>query len=239
MTRIAPTLTLLAVAALGGGMFVANAINDPAATQAAAPAPAAVAAPTPAGVEVLDLAQLPVVGAPAPAPARAGVEEIDLAQLPVVGAPAPPAAPAVVPVAGPGERTEISLADIPVVGAPAAGGAAPAARPGEQTAFAGRTSDRTMTVAVAVQDGRASGYVCGKGIEAWLTGTAEGGTLSLKSTSGRTVLTGTEGASGLDGTVTIDGTDSAYTAEKTDVATAAANGRTDVGKVAARLGSAG
>jgi hypothetical protein len=236
MTRIAPTLTLLAVAALGGGMFVANAINDPAATQAAAPAPAAVAAPTPAGVEVLDQAQLPVVGAPAAAPA-AGAEEIDLAQLPVVGA--PPPAPAVVPVAGPGERTEISLADIPVVGAPAAGGAAPAAQPGEQTAFAGRTSDRTMTVAVAVQDGRASGYVCGKGIEAWLTGTADGGTLSLKSTSGRTVLTGTEGASGLDGTVTIDGTDSAYTAEKTDVATAAANGRTDVGKVAARLGSAG
>ena len=32
MTRIAPTLTLLAVAALGGGMFVANAINDPGTT---------------------------------------------------------------------------------------------------------------------------------------------------------------------------------------------------------------
>jgi hypothetical protein len=237
MTRIAPTLTLLAVAALGGGMFVANAINDPGTARVAAPAPAAVAAPTPAGAELLDLSQLPVAGAPA-APTPAGAQEIDLAQLPVVGAPAPAAAPAV-PVAGSGERTEISLADLPVVGAPAVGGAAPAAQPGEQTAFAGRTSDRTMTVAVAVQDGRASGYVCGKGIEAWLTGTADGGTLSLKSSSGRTVLTGTEGANGLDGTVTIDGTDSAYTAEKTDAATAAANGRTDVGKVVARLGSAG
>ena len=39
--------------------------------------------------------------------------------------------------------------------------------------------------------------------------------------------------------MTIDGAESAYTAAETDVATAAANGRADVGKVVARLGSAG
>ena len=215
MTRIAPTLTLLAVAALGGGMFVANAINAPASAPVTEPIPAAVAAPAPTGPEV-----------------------IDLSQLPVVGAPAPPAA-SVVPVAGPGERTEISLADVPVVGAPAAGGAAPADQPGESGAYAGRTEDGRRTVALAVQDGRASGYVCGAGIEAWLTGTAEGGTLSLTSKSGRTVLTGKVGGSGVDGVVTIDGAESAYTAAVTDVAAAAANGRADVGKVVQRLGGTG
>jgi hypothetical protein len=43
----------------------------------------------------------------------------------------------------------------------------------------------------------------------------------------------------VDGSVTIDGVKSAYTAAATDVATAAGNGRPDVGRVVARLGTAG
>ena len=216
MTRIAPTLTLLAVAALGGGMFVANAINAPASAPVTSPPRPRWRRRAPTGPEVIDLSQLPVVGAAA----------------------APPAA-SVAPVAGPGERTEISLADVPVVGAPAAGGAAPADQPGESGAYAGRTEDGRRTVALAVQDGRASGYVCGAGIEAWLTGTADGARCRCTSKSGRTVLTGKVGGSGVDGVVTIDGAESAYTAAATDVATAAANGRPDVGKVVQRLGGTG
>ena len=95
-------------------------------------------------------------------------------------------------------------------------------------------------MAVAVQGDKASGYVCDNGrIEAWLSGTAGDGTLSLRSKSGRTVLTGTVGPAGVDGTVTIDGADFGYQTTATDVATAAANGRADVGKVVARLGNAG
>lgn len=215
MTRIAPTLTLLAVAALGGGMFVANAINDPASTQVAAPTPAAATAPVaPAGPNVIDLSEIPVVGAPADSGAT------------------------VVPAAGPRERTEISLADVPVA-APAAPAQA-AANDGAPAAYAGRTDDDAMSVAVAVQGDKASGYVCDNGrIEAWLTGTATGGALELKSKSGRTVLTGTVGADGVNGTVGIDGVESGYRVAPTDVATAAENGRRDVGKVVARLGSTG
>ncbi|HVH21283.1 MAG TPA: hypothetical protein VNA11_02395 [Pseudonocardia sp.] len=238
MTRIAPTLTLLAVAALGGGMFVANAINDPASTQVAAPTPAAAAAPAapPAPVDpnVIDLSQIPVVGAAAAPPEAPTVvaaapgerTEVSLAGIPVVGAPADAGG------APPG-RTEISLADVPVAGA----GAPATADAGAPSAYAGRTNDDTMSVAVAVQGDQASGYVCQRGkIEAWLSGTATGGTLQLTSKSGRTELTGTIGATGVDGTVTIDGAESGYTAPATDVATAAANGRADVGKVVARLG---
>jgi hypothetical protein len=89
-----------------------------------------------------------------------------------------------------------------------------------------------MTVAVAEDGGKAVAYVCGGKIEAWLDGSAAGGTLSLRSKSGRSTLTGT----GTSGTVTIDGKDFPYTAKATDVATAARNGRADVGRLVARLG---
>ncbi|HWM60235.1 MAG TPA: hypothetical protein VNO83_20585 [Pseudonocardia sp.] len=241
MTRIAPTLTLLAVAALGGGMFVANAINDPTSTVPAAPAavaaPVGGADPAVAGGTQISLADLPVVGAPAAAAAPTGGTEIALGDLPVAGAaPAASGAAPAVPATGAPGRTEISLADITVAGA-----ATPAAADdGASDAFAGRTTDDKYSVAVAVQGDRATAYVCRTGsVEAWLSGTATGGTLSLRSASGRTTLTGTVGAAGVDGSVTIDGVKSAYTAAATDVATAAGNGRPDVGRVVARLGDAG
>lgn len=228
MTRIAPTLTLLAVAALGGGMFVANALNDPAGTPLPQPTPAAAAAAaTPAaaaaaGTTVVDLSELPVVGAPTEAPAGATAS--------------------VVPAAAPDQRTELDLAGVPVAGAPATGagaGATPVANPADPTAYAGRTTDGAMSVAVAVRGGQATGYVCDSPrIEAWLTGTVTGDTVTLRSKSGRTVLTGTVTADTVQGSVTVDGAESRFSVPATDVATAAANGRPDVGKVVKRLDAA-
>ncbi len=134
-------------------------------------------------------------------------------------------------------RTEVSLADIAVV--PASAPTAAAASDGSADAFAGRTANGVMTVAVAVKGDKAEAYVCGGKIEAWLSGSVSNGALSLKSKSGRTVLTGTVGSTGVEGTVTIDGVESAYSAAATDVATAAGNGRADVGKVVSRLGGVG
>lgn len=63
MKRYAPLLTLLAVAVLGGALFVLNVTNDPANRQAPAAAPTAAAPPANAGPTstTIDLAQL---GAP-------------------------------------------------------------------------------------------------------------------------------------------------------------------------------
>lgn len=250
MTRIAPTLTLLAVAALGAGMFVANAVNDPTSAAPSAPAQVALAAPGPVQIS---LADIPVVGAPAekPAGAAGGRSEISLAEVPVAGASGTGAsgtgtsgAAAAVPAAGGTGRVEVSLADIPVVtpvggGAPANAGDS-AATAGAPSAFAGRTDNDRFSVAVAVQGDRATAYVCrAKSIEAWLSGSVTGDTLSLKTTSGRTTLTGTVRESSVTGTVTIDGAETTYTAAATDVATAAANGRPDVGRVVQRLGGTG
>ena len=53
---------------------------------------------------------------------------------------------------------------------------APAAAPAvTQKAYTGRTAGNEATVAVAVNDGKATAYVCdGKNIEAWLSGSLDG-----------------------------------------------------------------
>lgn len=110
---------------------------------------------------------------PAPAPVPAA------ASAPAVPEPPPTAAPAPEPVAPP---------------APAF----PA-----QVAFAGRTSGNELTVAIAVQDGRAVAYVCdGEQIEAWLEGTVDGSTLTLTGDDGATVAGELDGDSVL-GQVTV------------------------------------
>lgn len=228
MTRIAPTLTLLTVAALGGGMFLANRSVEPEAPSVSAPAAVIDAAGPGGGNTDLALA----LGNPS------GVTEIDLAEVPVAGG-GPGGDAAVAP-----GRTEISLADIPVVepgsAAPAAGDPADApAAAGESAgtdAFVGETDGGELTVAIAVRGDEAVAYVCNGGsIEAWLSGSASGEELSLTSRSGRSSLSGT----GTSGTVTVDGKDFSYTARATDVASAAKTGRKDVGSVVSRLDQAG
>ncbi len=95
MTRIAPYLTLGAVALLGGGLLIAN-YTAPAAAPTA-PVPIVAAATGPAGAPVPDPAAgvpapvpgAPVPGAPAPADAAGGI-------APGAEAQAPPAAPSAV-----------------------------------------------------------------------------------------------------------------------------------------------
>jgi hypothetical protein len=83
----------------------------------------------------------------------------------------------------------------------------PPARPAvTQQAYAGRSSGNEVTVAVAVKDGRAAGYVCdGKKLEAWLDGTVTGSSLTLTSKDGRSTITATLDAGAALGTVTVGG----------------------------------
>jgi hypothetical protein len=69
--------------------------------------------------------------------------------------------------------------------------------------FAGRTSGREATLAIAVKGGRAAAYVCdGRRVEAWLTGTQTAGRLALRSRAGSR-LTGTLTGTTVTGTVTL------------------------------------
>ena len=80
-------------------------------------------------------------------------------------------------------------------GAPPPVASAPTAAPPIQGAFAGRTSDGAIPVAIAVNDGKAAAYLCdGHSVEAWLQGTVTGTSMTL---SGR-------GGAGLIGTVDGD-----------------------------------
>ena len=60
-----------------------------------------------------------------------------------------------------------------------------ARRRGGEKAYAGRTAGNEVTVAIAVKDGRAVGYVCdGKKIEAWLEGTLRARTSRSRARTG-------------------------------------------------------
>lgn len=217
MRRIAPLLTLLAVVVLGGALYVVTSTSDPSGRAVPATVTAAagggVPAPAPAKNEI-SLADVPVAGDES--------VEISLADIPVVGAP-----------------VEVSIADLP--GAPGGGAPAPAAPPAagaaaeEGTAYAGRTGN--WTVAVAVIGDRAVAYVCdGAKIEAWLEGPVGAGELSLISRSGKSTMSGTVTADSATGTVTVLGEERDFSADAVDVAAAVRDGRDDVGDVAERIG---
>lgn len=209
-------MTLLAAGVLGGAFFVANA-GTKTADPVVGPAAATAAAATPGGTGELALSGIPVAGTPA-------TDQLGLSGLRVAGA-------TDIPATG----NSLALAEIPVVGpaaAPAAEEPAPGGRP-----YAGKTKTGGLTVAIAMNDGKGVAYVCdGKGVEAWLSGAAEGSTFELKSKSGRSVMGGTISADGVTGKVTVDGVDHSYSADATDVAAARARGRADVAKVADRAG---
>mgnify|MGYP001137055932 CR=1 FL=1 len=212
MTRTAPLITLLAVGVLGGALFVVNTVS--AQESAAAPQNAAVSAAAPAAP------------AEAPAPAAEDAGQVDLGEVPVAGAD---------PAAGAGE---VDLAEVPVAPAqddPAQDDAEPA--PLADGVYAGRTTDRSMTVAIAIKDGEAEAYVCdGERVEFWLSGTATEDGLDLATRDGEVTMTGTLDDDTFSGTVTADSDEWDYTAAETTVEDAAADGRTDVGRVADRVG---
>ena len=73
-----------------------------------------------------------------------------------------------------------------------------------EKAYAGRSAGNEVTVAIAVKDGRAVGYVCdGKKIEAWLEGTLSGSDLELKSKDGKSTIAATADDEQSFGTVAV------------------------------------
>lgn len=81
---------------------------------------------------------------------------------------------------------------------PATPAAEPADQPGDDSAggtefpdeavYAGKDTTGKVAVAVAIKGDRAVAYLCdGKSLEAWLTGTVDGGRVSLESNRGATV----------------------------------------------------
>jgi hypothetical protein len=118
----------------------------------------------------------------------------------------------------------------------------PAAVPalGER-AYAGRSAGKEVTVAIAVRDGRAIGYVCdGDRIEAWLEGTventAEGAALSLSGADGKATITGTATETVALGTVAVAGRELPFSAKGVEAPAGLYEGRADVRGVATRIG---
>ena len=94
----------------------------------------------------------------------------------------------------------------PPPAAPPATSAPPAAAAVAEKAYAGRSAGNEVTVAIAVKDGRAVGYVCdGKKVEAWLEGTLSGSDLALKSKDGKSTIAGTADDKQSFGTVAVNG----------------------------------
>ena len=124
-------------------------------------------------------------------------------------------------------------ADAPPADPPAAPDAAPAV---DEAAYAGRSAGNEVTVAIAVKDGRAVGYVCdGKKIEAWLEGTLTGSQLRLEGADGAALTADLTEAATL-GTVTVAGKERPFAAEDVASPSGLYEGRADVRGVATRIG---
>lgn len=76
----------------------------------------------------------------------------------------------------------------------------------DRAVYAGRTRDGSTAVAVAVLGRKAAAYLCdGRRVEAWLRGTVDGDTVSLRSKNGRTTLEAKLVDGRLRGAVDLDG----------------------------------
>ncbi|MGE0300869.1 hypothetical protein [Pseudonocardia sp.] len=105
-----------------------------------------------------------------------------------------------------------------------------------EKAYAGRSADRRMTIAIAVKDGKAIAYVCdGKKIEAWLDGTLQGDTLALTGKDGASV-TGIANEQSSEGEIVVAGKTWKYTAKGVEAPAGLYEGRADVRGVATRIG---
>lgn len=102
--------------------------------------------------------------------------------------------------------------------------------------YAGRTADRRATIAIAVLNGRAAGYFCdGRSIEAWLTGTASGGVVTLRSKAGDTVRAQlTDGS--LAGTIQVAGRTLSFDADAAKAPAGVYRGRGSAGGATTTIG---
>jgi hypothetical protein len=153
-------------------------------------------------------------GQPSPAADAAGPTVATAAAAPPTSAP-PPAATA----------------------APAAAPPAAAAPAVAQKAYAGRSSGNEVTVAIAVKDGRAVGYICdGKRVEAWLQGTVTGSDLALKSADGASTIVGTLDEAKSLGTVAVGNKQWPFAAKGVTAPAGLYEGRVSVKGVLNRIG---
>ena len=146
---------------------------------------------------------------------------------------APAAAPAARAAAAPPAAAAPSAA---AAGPGPASAPAPAAAPAvTQKAYTGRTAGNEATVAVAVNDGKATAYVCdGKNVEAWLNGSLDGDRLSLAGRTGSLTATLTDRAT--LGTVVVDGVAWPFSAAGVAQPSGVTTGRASLSEVAARVG---
>jgi hypothetical protein len=125
----------------------------------------------------------------------------------------------------------------PPPAAPPATSAPPAAPAVAEKAYAGRSAGNEVTVAIAVKDGRAVGYVCdGKKIEAWLEGTLSGSDLALKSKDGKSTIDATADDKQSFGTVAVGGREWPFAAKAASSPAGLYEGRAQVRGVLNRIG---
>jgi len=106
-----------------------------------------------------------------------------------------------------------------------------------EKAYAGRSAGNEVTVAIAVKDGRAVGYVCdGKKIEAWLEGTLSGSDLALKSKDGKSTIAATADDKQSFGTVAVSGEEWPFAARAASAPAGLYEGRAQVRGVLNRIG---
>jgi len=121
--------------------------------------------------------------------------------------------------------------------APPATSAPPAAAAVAEKAYAGRSAGNEVTVAIAVKDGRAVGYVCdGKKVEAWLEGTLSGSDLALKSKDGKSTIAGTADDKQSFGRVAVNGKEWPFAAKAASSPAGLYEGRAQVRGVLNRIG---
>jgi len=130
-----------------------------------------------------------------------------------------------------------AVAAAPPPAAPPATSAPPAAPAVAEKAYAGRSAGNEVTVAIAVKDGRAVGYVCdGKKIEAWLEGTLSGSDLALKSKDGKSTIVATADDKQSFGTVAVSGKEWPFAAKAASSPAGLYEGRAQVRGVLNRIG---
>jgi hypothetical protein len=114
---------------------------------------------------------------------------------------------------------------------------APAAPAVAEKAYAGRSAGNEVTVAIAVKNGRAVGYICdGKKVEAWLEGTLSGSELALKSKDGASTIEGTADENKSFGTVAVGGKQWPFAAQAANAPAGLYEGRAQVRGVVNRIG---
>jgi len=130
-----------------------------------------------------------------------------------------------------------AAAAAPPPAAPPATSAPPAAAAVAEKAYAGRSAGNEVTVAIAVKDGRAVGYVCdGKKVEAWLEGTLSGSDLALKSKDGKSTIAGTADDKQSFGRVAVNGKEWPFAAKAASSPAGLYEGRAQVRGVLNRIG---